>query len=281
MDVYQKICRAWVFEAKDPSYALRGGFRTCKSRDGDEMGSFDYERCQSVAEHCAGVRALVDSVLLEPVALSSIHSLPQQMRNDYREHFIMSKVASLHDAPEAQLDGDIPDDGTRDGITEDLREREVFQERILMYPAELQAGLLKCFIEFQDKSTARGWLLHCADKTDALLTGLSYAANGSAGNVFYKRYCTGKDLENSAIASPAPHDAWLVAFLDDIYRNAQFLDISEVFLKIYSVYRQRTSLVNPSVSSEISWLSNYAEKRELNLEPLQQLFAIEKYASLV
>ena len=281
MDVYQKICRAWVFEAKDPSYALRGGFRTCRNRGSDEESSFDYQRCQSVAEHCVGVRTLVESVLLEPVALKNVHSLPQQARSDFREQFLIAKVASLHDAPEAQLDGDLPDDGTRDAISEDLREREVFQERILMYPAELQAGLLKCFIEFQDKSSARGWLLHCADKTDALLTGLSYAANGSAGSVFHKRYCTKRDLEHGKIASPAPYDAWLVGFLDDIYQHAQYMDISEVFLKIYTAYRERVAAVNVGIHTEIPWLSNYAEERDLPLLSLQQLFAIEKHASLV
>lgn len=259
MDVYEKIYMTWRFEALAPSYAMRGGMRRCgASRD---PGPFDYEKCQSLAEHAAGMRSLVESILDE----SAIR--PLELSDWSHDRIIMSKVASLHDSSEALLSGDIPANGTRDDLREDIKERDIFEQQLLYLPAVQQASILRVYIEFQEKSTPRGWLLYMADKTDAILTMLECAILGRAGKLCGD---TKQDAYQYRVTgSFAPYECWMVPLFDDILSKRQFLDISKEFIEVITYARRYAHNVNPIIPAQLEWLPNYYKINEVADFPLE------------
>ncbi len=272
MNVYEKIYASWKFEALTPSFAMRGGVRSCGCSR--EVGAFDYEKCQSLAEHSLGMKALVEAILNEP---SLIPEEIAALGDWTRQYVAMSKVASIHDAPEALLAGDICADGSRDDVKQDLAEREKFEEFLLFYPAHLQASILSCYIEFQEKSSARGWFLYCADKTDAILTMLEYASMGKAGSVLCRLSPTTQDHLNSEICrSDVPYEAWMVQFCDDITRYAKYKDISQIFVNIILAARanlarrigdedgeEAYNVGKFYIEPEITWIDRFNEAKKV------------------
>lgn len=260
MNVYEKIYMSWRFEALTPSFATRAGVRECGCAIANP-GPFYYDKGQSLVEHAMGVRTLVEGVMMEESIL-----LTDVPKDEY-QRTILSKTAALHDSSEALLAGDICDNGSaRDKALEDLKERNVFEEQLLYYPSWIQAGILKCFLEFQEKSTSRGWLLYCADKTDAILTVLEYAAMGRPGSVLDNKYCSEQDETNWGICgTSAPFECWLVQFFDDISCHLEYVDISQIFVNIILIgrnYCKGTSYrdisgVDRKVSADICWLSRF------------------------
>ena len=262
MNVYEKIYQSWRFEALTPSFTMRGGVRTCGcSRP---VGAFDYEKCQSLTEHSMGMKTLVEAVLNEP----SIIPEDIAVLGDWtRQYVVMSKVASIHDAPEAYLDGDICANGSRDDISQDARERSIFEQYLLCYPAHLQASMMSCYTEFQEKSSPRGWLLYCADKTDAILTVLEYASLASPGSVFNRCHATDQDRMNAEICqSDAPYEVWLVQFFDDITKYPGYVGISQIFVNIILAARENVSRVNGKnlpIRSEVAWIERFNKVKQV------------------
>lgn len=270
MNVYEKVYALWKFKALTPSLAMRGGIRACGCSR--EVGAFDYGKCQSLAEHSLGMEALVEAILNEP---SLIPKEIAALGDWTRQYVAMSMVASIHDAPEAFLNGDICADGTRDDLEQDMKEREVFENFLKIFPAHLQASLLSCYAEFQQKSTARGWFLYCADKTEAILTMIEYASMGKAGSVLCRLNPTAQDHLNSEICrSDVPYEAWMVQFCDDITKYAKYKDISQIFVNI--ILAARASFASQTddendeearnvgkfyIEPEITWIDRFNEAK--------------------
>lgn len=251
----ERIFAIWRHEAFDPSHALRGGMRYCDICE--DIGEWDHSRCQSLAEHEFGVKSLVESVM-------KFYSDLLKFSPEERE--VISKVASLHDFPEALLSGDIVANGTRNDKVEDEKEYALLERRLkFLYPELYAQDLLTCYKEFQRKNSLRGWLLYLADKTDAILTVTLFPQNAkTAGRVDTHGIISSTvERQIEITGSVLPYECWLVTLFDDIIEHLrpEYDDISEIFLKTIFTGRAHSKIMECSESPCPDWLiSTYSKE---------------------
>lgn len=185
---------------------IRAGFALWGVYGKTDYTSIEEDRKQSDLEHCAGMSFLATML---PIYYPGIYPLEEVWKYQL--------VTILHELGEIDT-GDIPDDGRRDPVEKDLREREyVFRYINIHFPKEYQEIGKKLFVEMQDKSTAFGKTAYLIDKIDAVLRGFAYELHAKYGKISKKPYKTERDSSECAFTGVENlADNWLCGLFDRI-----------------------------------------------------------------
>ncbi len=134
-----------------------------------------------IAYESIGAHANLGSALVDRAIMNICDGYPSYAKLGYSYRQIM-QAFRRHDLPENVI-GDQPDDGTRDDKALAVKEHRYFKAYSQLSPKnenEDEGKIRQLLKEMEEKSSDIGRLLHCSDKTIAIITSLCYDLFGKS-----------------------------------------------------------------------------------------------------